>query len=69
MTDFDSVKKDSREDSAGEKGELVELILKVPEDLYRAYQRCSWIITHESGRDQLEVMEEMVLDYLIKHEC
>ncbi len=57
-----------------EKGEameadLVELKLKIPRDLYRAYQRCSWIITHETGRDQLEIMEEMVLDYLIKNEC
>lgn len=49
--------------------DLVELKLKLPRDLYRAYQRCSWIITHETGRDQLEIMEEMVLDYLVKNEC
>ncbi len=49
--------------------DLVELKLKLPRDLYRAYQRCSWIITHETGRDQLEIMEEMVLDYLVKKEC
>ncbi|MCK5070429.1 MAG: hypothetical protein KAR01_07795 [Desulfocapsa sp.] len=48
---------------------LVELKLKIPEKLYRAYQRCSWIITHETGREQLDVMEEMVLDFLIKNEC
>ncbi len=50
-------------------GELLELKLKIPADLYRAYQRCSWIIVHETGRDQLAVMEEMVHDFLVKHEC
>lgn len=48
---------------------LVELKLKIPQDLYRAYQRCSWIITHETGRKQLDIMEEMVLDFLVKNEC
>ena len=50
-------------------GDLVELKIKIPEDLYRAYQRCSWIITHETGRDQLQIMEEMVHDFLVKHQC
>jgi hypothetical protein len=49
--------------------ELVELKLKIPKDLYRAYQRCSWIITHETGRDQLDIMEEIVLDFLVKNQC
>ena len=48
---------------------LIELKLKIPEDLYRAYQRCSWIITHETGRDQLTIMEEMVHDFLVKNQC
>ena len=48
---------------------LVELKLQIPKDLYRAYQRCSWIITHETGRDQLDIMKEMVLDFLVKKEC
>lgn len=48
---------------------LVELKIKIPSDLYRAYQRCSWIITHETGRKQLDIMEEMVYDFLIKNEC
>ncbi|MBL4904352.1 MAG: hypothetical protein JKY62_17145 [Desulfocapsa sp.] len=48
---------------------LVELKLKIPKDLYRAYQRCTWIIIHETGREQLDVMEEMVLDFLVKNEC
>lgn len=49
--------------------DLVELKLKIPGDLYRAYQRCSWIITHETGRDQLDIMEEMVHDFLVKKQC
>lgn len=49
--------------------DLVELKIKIPKDLYRAYHRCSWIITHETGRDQLGIMEEMVLDFLVKNEC
>ncbi len=49
--------------------DLIELKLKIPEDLYRAYQRCSWIITHETGRSQLAIMEEMVHDFLVKNQC
>lgn len=55
-------------EDAGADG-LVELKLKVPADLYRAYQRCSWIIINETGRDQLDIMEEMVYDFLVKNEC
>jgi len=47
----------------------IPLTLKIPPDLYRAYQRCSWIIIHETGRDQLDIMQEMVEDFLIKHGC
>ena len=49
--------------------ELSELTIKIPPELYRAYQRCSWIITHETGRTQLDIMEEMVYDFLVKNEC
>jgi hypothetical protein len=49
--------------------EYVDLNIKISPDLYRAYQRCSWIITHETGREQLDIMEEMVLDFLVKNEC
>ena len=48
---------------------LEELTLKVPDDLYRAYQRCTWILINETGRDQLEIMEEMVRDFLVKNGC
>ncbi|MFZ5759130.1 MAG: hypothetical protein ACOY32_05800 [Thermodesulfobacteriota bacterium] len=49
--------------------ELVPLIIKVRPDLYRAFHRCTWILIHESGRTQLDVMEEMVEDFLVKHQC
>jgi len=39
--------------------ESVELKIKISADLYRAYQRCSWIIINETGREQLDIMEEM----------
>ena len=49
--------------------ELAELKLWIPPDLYRAFQRCVWILVHETGRNQLEIMHELVEDFLIKHEC
>lgn len=54
-------------DSASET--LVELKIQIPSDLYVAYQRCSWAIIHETGRQPLAVMEEMVRDFLVKHGC
>jgi hypothetical protein len=53
----------------GESLSLVALKIQIPQDLYIAYQRCSWIIVHETGRAPLEVMEEMVRDFLVKHGC
>lgn len=49
--------------------ELKELKLFVDEDLYRAFQRCVWILVNETGRDQREIMREAVMDFLIKHGC
>ncbi|MCF6187688.1 MAG: hypothetical protein L3J49_09500 [Desulfobulbaceae bacterium] len=49
--------------------ELSEIKLFVPDDLYRAFQRCVWILVHETGRDQLDIMQEVVHDFLVKHEC
>ena len=49
--------------------ESVELKIKISPELYRAYQRCSWIIINDTGREQLDIMEEMVLDFLVKYEC
>jgi len=58
-----------------EKGEdrlpvdLEEIKLWVSADRYRAFQRCIWILVHETGRSQLDVMHEVVEDFLIKHGC
>ena len=52
-----------------EKEEYATITIKVPEDLYRAYQRCTWILANETGRDRLQIMEEMVHDFLVKHGC
>lgn len=53
----------------GESLPLVDLKIQIPQDLYIAYQRCSWIIVHETSRTPLEVMEEMVRYFLVKHGC
>jgi len=49
--------------------ELTVFNLKISDDLYRAYQRCTWILVNETGRTQLEIMDEMVRDFLVKHGC
>ncbi len=49
--------------------ELTELKLFVPDDLYRAFQRCVWIIVNETGRDQPDIMREVIHDFLVKHGC
>lgn len=49
--------------------DLTELKLFVPDDLYRAFQRCTWIIVQETGRSRLDIMEEAVKDFLIKYDC
>ena len=45
------------------------LVLQVDHDLFRAFHRCVWIIVHETGRPRIEIMNEMVRDFLIKHDC
>lgn len=50
-------------------GELTELKLFVEEDLYRAFQRCVWILVNDTGRDQRDIMREAVRDFLVKHGC
>jgi hypothetical protein len=49
--------------------ETTTLNLRVDNNLYRAFQRCCWILINETNRNQLEVMDEMVRDFLIKHGC
>lgn len=48
---------------------LASFTIKVSEDLYRAYQRCTWLMISESGKNQLEIMDEMVRDFLTKNGC
>lgn len=50
-------------------GDTERLTLQVNRDLFRAFQRCVWIIVHETGRSQVEIMNEMVHDFLVKHDC
>ncbi|MCL2340955.1 MAG: hypothetical protein FWC49_04525 [Proteobacteria bacterium] len=48
---------------------LAELKLRVPADLHRAFQRCLWIRVHETGATPLQVMDEVIRDFLKKHGC
>ena len=63
MSDDAGVKADSSEE------EPAELTIRVSPELYRAYQRCCWIINHETERDRSELAGEMVTDFLIKYGC
>ncbi len=59
-------------DNAGGRGpdeRLAEVKLFLPEDLYRAFQRCVWILVNETGRDRLDIMHEVIHDFLVKHGC
>lgn len=49
--------------------ELDEIRLQVPEDLARAWQRCSWVLAQETDKSRLQIMEDMVRDFLVKHGC
>ncbi|MFZ5797867.1 MAG: hypothetical protein C4563_08310 [Desulfobulbus sp.] len=59
----------SSEERGRETPELTEVKLFVPDDLYRAFQRCVWILINETGRDQRDIMREVVRDFLVKHGC
>ncbi|MEJ2689275.1 MAG: hypothetical protein P8130_04870 [Deltaproteobacteria bacterium] len=47
--------------------ECIELL--VPADLGRAFRRCTWMLINETGKSQLEIMQELVRDFLVKHGC
>jgi hypothetical protein len=49
--------------------QLVELRLQIPPDLYRAFQRCVWIRINETGQSQLQIMEEIIYNFLKEHGC
>lgn len=59
----------NKSDSNPPAQELTELKLFVPDHLSRAFQRCTWILVHETGRSRTEIMEEVVKDFLIKYDC
>ena len=48
---------------------LTELKIFVPEELARAWQRCSWLLVNDTGRKRTDIMKEMVNDYLVKYGC
>jgi hypothetical protein len=48
---------------------LVELKLLIPEDLHRAFQRCLWMRINETDTTQLQLMEEVIQNFLKKHGC
>lgn len=52
-----------------EESEFETITLKVPCDLSRAFHRCTWILVNESNRSQLDIMKEVVEDFLVKHGC
>lgn len=57
------------EEAREKNAHLVELKLLIPEDLHRAFQRCLWMRINETGQNQLELMEEVVRNFLMKHGC
>ena len=48
---------------------LTELKIFVPDELARAWQRCSWLLVNDTGRERTDIMKEMVSDYLVKYGC
>lgn len=59
----------NRQQAAAAQPPLAEIKLVVREDLCRAFQRCVWMQVQESGRTQLEIMDEVVRDFLRKYGC
>lgn len=64
------MKKEKRRTPAQNNTIQVEVLkLHVDADLYKAFQRCTWILINETGKNQIDIMNEMVKDFLIKHGC
>lgn len=49
--------------------ELAELKLFVDPNMFKAFQRCVWVLVNETGRGKVDIMEEAVRDFLVKHGC
>jgi len=68
-TGADHMTQDQQTPAGENEQETVPVTMHLRPDMQRAFRRCVWIITHETGRDQVEIMQEMVQDFLIKHGC
>lgn len=68
VTAFMEKSEKNRSDQSEEE-RLERIVVTVPDHLYRAYHRCTWILINEKGKSQTQIMEEMVRDFLIKHGC
>lgn len=60
---------EKRGQSASSEQSMERIELMVPDDLYRAFHRCLWLLVNETGQSQLDIMQEMVRDFLVKHGC
>jgi hypothetical protein len=43
--------------------------LFVRPELARAFARCTWLAQQETGRSRLELMEELITDFLKRYGC
>ena len=59
----------SQSKTPAETPEFPAIKLLVPDDLYRAFQRCVWVLMNETGRSREDIMQEVVHDFLVKHGC
>ncbi len=65
---FSAMKNTKNTPQADNKNVNTEVLkIHVNADQYRAFQRCMWILINETGKTQLDIMNEMVNDFLIKH--
>ena len=60
---------ETQKPSGQDEEQMARITVTVPDRLYRAFHRCTWLLVNETGKSQLQVMEEMVRDFLIKHGC
>jgi len=45
------------------------LCVRLRADLYRAFRRCVWIMINETGKNQIEIHNEMFEELLKLYEC
>jgi hypothetical protein len=64
MTELHTDRQEASQEKTMERLELL-----VPSDLSRAFRRCTWLLINETGKSQLEIIQEMIRDFLVKHGC